>query len=299
MISVEEILLFLDESDCEYKYVGNTNIKINGFSSLNNYKRDSITWVKKQNMLNDTIIQEDILLAIVQEGVQCFIPNIIITKTSKRVFFDVLEHFYGEKIEGNLIGENTYISSNVKLGHNVRIGHNCTIDGDIEIGDNTRIYNNVNIINKVRIGKNCIIQSCVNIGHDGFAYTENENHTKSMVKHYGGTVIGNNVYIGGNTCIERGTIDDTIIRDGSKIDVTCTIGHNSVLEENVALVGGTILLGSVKLKENAFIASGLIRNQSIIGRNSIVGMGSVVTKDVEDNTVVIGVPAKELRKMEK
>ena len=184
----------------------------------------------------------------------------------------------------------------MKIGNGVKIGHNCTLDGDITIGDGTRLYNNVIIIHHAEIGANCEIQSGVNIGHDGFGYTEDDSHVKTMVKHYGGVSIGNNVYIGGNTYIERGTLDNTIIEDGVKIDGLCLIGHNSVLRKNTAVVAGSILLGSVTLEENAYIASALIRNQAHVGKNGFVGMGSVVTQNVDPDAVVVGVPARKMQK---
>ncbi|MBR0456919.1 MAG: hypothetical protein IJJ01_09650 [Firmicutes bacterium] len=296
-MQMQIILNYLREQGYRIHFCGDEKIEVNGFSSLANYRKNTLTWIKTQKAAE--VVQnsaKDILVAVVQENISTNIPNVILTDCSKAVFFDILEHFFDDNEEVPNVGQGTYISPKVKLGKDVIIGHNCTLDGDIKIGDGTRIYNNVNIINTARIGKNCIIQSCVNIGHDGFAYTEDENHIKTMVKHHGGVIIGDNVYIGGSTCIERGTIDNTIIEDGAKIDVTCTIGHNSVIRKNAALVGGSVLLGSVTLEENAYIASALIKNQGHIAENALVGMGSVVTKDVEKGQVVVGVPAKPIKK---
>ncbi len=297
MITISEIKNFLNNSKLDYEYLGNDNVVISGFSSIGNYSNGNITWIKKKAALND-IQEEDITLAVVQHGVETNISNVIYSHQSKAVFFGILEHFFQETEELPAVGSGTYISPKVIMGKNVIIGHNCTIDGDVKIGDGTRIYNNVSIINRARIGKNCIIQSGVSIGHDGFGYTEDDNHQKTMVKHYGGTEIGDNVYIGANSCVERGTIDNTVIGDGVKVDMLCLIGHNSVIEENSAIVGGTMILGSVRLSRNAYIASALIRNQCGVGENAFVGLGSVVTQDVPDNTVVAGVPAKQFKREE-
>lgn len=296
-VNVKEILAYLDHNKESYIFEGNQEECINGFSSYGNYRQGTLTWVKNYKTIEKCGNIQRITLAVVQEGVD--VPaaeNKIITKESKRVFFELLEHFFTSSKSIEKIGSNTYLSSEVKLGKNVTIGHNCTLDGNITIGDGTRIYNNVNIINNVTIGQNCEIQSGVNIGHDGFGYTENEEHQKTMVKHYGGIVIEDNVYIGGNSYIERGTIDDTIIKTGTKIDGACVIGHNCIIDPNTAMVGGSTLLGSVHLEDNVYIASALIKNQVTIGRNAIVGMGSVVIKDVKADTTVIGVPAREINK---
>ena len=292
MISIVELLQFLDSCGYDYEYCGKQDVHIDGFSSLTNYRFGTITWMKKKIMV-DSEEESNIGLAVVQRGVENDIANVIYSNESKAVFFGILEHFFGETAELPPVGNGTFISPNVKIGENVIIGHNCTLDGDIRIGDGTRIYNNVTIINRVDIGKNCVIQSGVSLGHDGFGYTEDEEHRKTMVKHYGGIIIGDDVYIGSNTCIERGTIDNTFIGNRTKIDICCVVGHNSIIKEDCALVTGTVLLGSVKLGRNVLVASALVRNQCTVGDNTIVGMGSVVTKDVPEDRVVAGIPAKD------
>ena len=295
MLSIHDILNYLEARHFDFEYKGRDDVEINGFSSLFSYCSGDITWIKEQTIA-DTSNCECIRLAVVQRGVHVDTPNAIYSSQSKKVFFSILDYFFEEKEEISPIGQGTYISPKAVIGKKVIIGHNCTIDGDIIIGDGTRIYNNVTIINKARIGQNCVIQSGAVLGHDGFGYTEDGDHRKTMVKHYGGIQIGDNVYIGANTCIERGTIDNTVIKDGTKIDMLCLIGHNSTLEENSALVGGTMILGSVKIEKNGYVASALVKNQCRIGENALVGLGSVVISDVQDNSVVIGVPAKDYKK---
>jgi len=116
------------------------------------------------------------------------------------------------------------------------------------------------------------------------------------VPHYGGVVIGQNVEIGANTCIDRGTLDDTIIGNNVKIDNLCHIGHNCIIKDNSSIVALSMLGGSAIIEENSYIAPGvMIKNQLKIGENSLIGIGAVVIKDVEKNKVVAGVPAKVIR----
>ena len=116
---------------------------------------------------------------------------------------------------------------------------------------------------------------------------------KTMVRHFGGVSIGDEVMIGANTCIARGTIDDTSIGNGSKIDTLCHIAHNVTIGKNVTLIAGSIIYGSVTLGDNSYIATGIVKNQHKIEKNAFVGMGSVVVKDVPDGATVYGVPARE------
>lgn len=219
-MKIKSLLEWFDQNDVAYTFIGDENDEIEGFSSLGNYKSNSLTWIKKKENYNGRQIK----CCISAEKIEGNIQNQIVTDESKRAFFGVIEELLVPHIEKAPIGSNTFIGDNVKIGHNVRIGCNCTIDGDIEIGDNSVIANNVVIVNKVHIGKNCEIQSLTVIGEDGFGYYE-EDGIKTMVKHYGGVHIGDNVFIGSHVNLARGTIDDTIIEDGVKIAPSTHIGH--------------------------------------------------------------------------
>lgn len=295
MTRIQDILCFLNQIDVEYEFKGIKEEEVTGFSSLQSYQEGTMVWVKSQANIPHDFDFEKVQLAFLQDDIEigCEI-NQIRTSQSKRAFFRSLENFFDRPLERPAIGVNTYISPQVRMGSNVKIGHNCSLDGEIEIGDNTTIGDNVTITNKVKIGKTCMIQSGARIGEDGYGYTEDNNHIKTMVKHYGGVLIGDEVLIGANTTIYRGTIDHTVIGTGCKIDGLCHIAHNVIMGEGVSLVAGTILYGSVKIENHAYLATSIIRNQCTIGKNAFVGMGSVVIKDVAEGTVVAGNPAHEL-----
>ncbi len=135
------------------------------------------------------------------------------------------------------------------------------------------------------------LSTCKIQGKDGFSYSEDDNHEK-MIKHYGSVKIEDNVNIGSNCYIARGTIDETIIRKGSKINNLCHIAHNVEIGENSTLIAGSIIYGSAKLGKNNYVATGIVRNQCKLVDNVTVGMGAVVVKDIEENKTVKGIPVK-------
>ena len=296
-VIVKDVLKHLNRIGEKYIFFGDENEIVQGYSSLDNYKPGSITWIKKADNVPLEFDTRNIKLAVVQKGEEIDIENKIICENSKKCFFSILDGlFASDDKDVDPIGNGTYISPEVKLGKNVIIGHNCTLDGEITIGNNTKIYNNVSIINRVWVGNNCVIESGVTIGHDGFSFTENENHEKHMIKHYGGVKIGNNVHIGGQCHIARGTIDNTVIEDGAKLDTLIHIAHNCKIGKNTVILPGSLIYGSAVLEENVQFSSGIIRNQMRMKKNSFAGIGSVVLKDVEENIIVVGVPAKPMRK---
>lgn len=292
-MKIAEILSFLEDEHIPFMFQGDPAAEVDRFSSLSHYKDDSFTWVKTQKNIPEGFDLSRVKLAFVSEGVQMAeLQNQIRTAQSKRAFFSTIEHFYGQEEQRPAVGEFTYISPEVKLGRNVRIGHNCTLDGDISVGDDTVIWNHVTIVNRVRIGKNCEIRSGAVIGHDGFAYTEDSDHRKTMVKHFGGVSLGNNVLIGENVCVHRGTIDDTVLEDGVKIDALSHIAHNCHYRKNSAAAAPCRTNGSVTVGENAYLAGALVRNQCVIGDNAFVGLGAVVVKNVGPGETVAGNPAR-------
>lgn len=292
MVTIEEIEAFLKQEQQEYKVQANKDVVIQGFSSLDNYQSGTMTWIKSADKWKDNL--SDIALCIVQEGVELPILNQIICRNSKAVFFSLIEHFFAFKEEEKPIGRNTVIGSGVKIGKNVRIGHNCSITGNVVIGDDTVISDNVVIKNKVHIGKRCTIQALTMIGEDGFGAYEEENHRKVMIRHYGGVTIGDDVFISSHVDIERGTIDDTYIGNGTKIAPCTLIAHNTRVEKDAVLICSH-LYGSVHVGENSWVVGSIVKNQCSVGDNTMIGIGSAVMRDIEDSKVAVGVPAKVIR----
>lgn len=292
MVSLQEIEAFLKQEKLEYRVQAAGEVAVQGFSSLDHYQPGTLTWIKSADRWKEGLLE--IALCIVQEGVELSLPNQIICHNSKAVFFSLIEHFFAVQEEEELIGRNTVIGSHVRLGSNVRIGHNCSITGDVIIGDDTVISDNVVIKNKVRIGKRCTIQALTMIGEDGFGAYEEENHRKVMIRHYGGVTIGDDVFISSHVDIERGTIDDTYIGDGTKIAPCTLIAHNSIVEKDAMLICSH-LYGSVHVGENSWVVGSIVKNQCSVGENAMIGIGSAVIHDIEDGKVAVGIPAKVIR----
>lgn len=300
MIKISSIKSVLNNENINYKFYGDDNIIINTYSVPSQIKNNSIIWVKDYTKINNYDFKSyDNVLVFTSsiENVDIHKGNFLIANNSKELYFHIINHFFTEKKPKNYMGNNSTVETNL-IGKNFYIGHNCYISSKVSIGDNVVIKNNVVIEGNVKIGDNSLIHSGTIIGSDGYGYYKNQMGENIKVPHLGGVVIGKNVEIGSNTCIDRGTLGDTIIEDNVKIDNLCHIAHNVHLETNVSVVALSMIAGSVVLKENVYIApSTSIMNQVTVGQNTIVGLGSVVIKDLDENLVVAGVPAKVIRKL--
>ena len=290
-MTIGMILDFLEEKNIQYTFKGNRHAELEGFSPLRSYQRGTFTWIRDENMYFQS--GKEVETAIVPYSFNADIQNRIFCDNPKKTFFEVLRHFYKIESYEQKRGAHTFISEDVAVGKNVSIGSNCTLDGDIEIGDYTKIANGVTVIGRVKIGECCNIKSGVTIGHEDIAYEMDEaTKERVMLEQYGGVTIGNNVWIGPNTVINKGTLDDTRVEDNVIIDGLCYISHNVVLEKNTVVIAGTTMFGSCVVGQNSYTSTAIIRNHINVGADSTVGMGSVVYKDVPPASFVLGNPAK-------
>lgn len=299
-MEISAIINWLNDSCYQFFFKGDEHCEVKGFASLDSCEPGKITWIKKEENYSRHANKGEITCAVVQKGLDLDIPNQIIADNSKEVFFAILHHFWGSEVKRGFIGEGTYISPDAVIDPTAYIGCNCSITGNVIIGANSVIENNVSIQNKVSVGSCSLIHSGAAIGCDGFGFAFGEDGKPIKVEHFGGVVIGDRVEVGANTCIDRGTLDDTIICDDVKIDNLVHIAHNVVLNRGSVVVAGAIVCGSAHLGENSYIApGGIVKNQLEVGEDAFVGLGAVVTKPVEPYSVVAGVPAKEIRKVKK
>lgn len=300
MIDIASIREFLKNSSVKHEYIGNDFINIKAYSLPNNIKNNSILWIKDSNRVKNYDLSQYEHVVVVtsfKDELDITNGNFLISDNSKELFFSILNHFFSEVKKKNFIGKNSTIQT-AQIGKNVYIGYNCYISPNVTIKDNVVINNNVVIEGDVVIGNDTTIHSGVVIGADGYGYYQNDEGENIKVPHLGGVIIGNNVEIGANTCIDRGTLGNTIIEDYVKIDNLCHVAHNVHMERNASVIALSMIAGSVVLKENSYIApSASVMNQLTIGKNSIVGLGAVVVKNIDSNVVVAGVPAKVIRKL--
>ena len=141
------------------------------------------------------------------------------------------------------ISSNAVISKGAKIGFDCYIGDYSVIGENCKIGNNTIISERVSLVQNCSIGDGCIIQPGVTIGADGFAFERYQNGELERFPHIKGVKIGNYVEICANSSIARGSLSDTMIGDGTKIDALVHIAHNVVTGKNCELTAGTIIGG--------------------------------------------------------
>ena len=187
------------------------------------------------------------------------------------------------------------IKDGVEIGANTIIGANSTIEKGVRIGKDSWISSNVSL-SYCLIGDRAVIHAGVRIGQDGFGFAPGASlHEK--VPQLGRVIIGNDVEIGANCCIDRGASVDTEIGDGTKIDNLVQIAHNVVVGKNCLIAGQAGIAGSSKIGDYVMVGGQAgIAGHLNIGTGAKIAAQSGVTKNIASGETVIGFPAQLNRK---
>ena len=191
-------------------------------------------------------------------------------------------------------GKNVLFGKNVKIGKDSIIGHNTLIESNVHIGDNCVIGNNVLIKNTI-IGNNVRILDGSIIGKKGFGFFPDKN-INIRYPHIGMVIIKDNVEIGCNNTIDRGSLSNTIIGSNTFLDNQVHVAHNVKIGNNCIITGQVGFAGSSTIGDNVSIGGQAgISGHLKIGSNVQIGGGSGVIKNIPNNSRVMGYPAKNIR----
>ncbi|MCD6271856.1 MAG: UDP-3-O-(3-hydroxymyristoyl)glucosamine N-acyltransferase [Deltaproteobacteria bacterium] len=189
-----------------------------------------------------------------------------------------------------LIGPFAVIGKNVTLGDRVILHPGVVIGDDVTIGDDVRIYPNVTIYDRCGIGNRVIIHAGTVIGSDGFGFAPDGVRYHKII-HTGLVRIEDDVEIGANNTIDRGTFGETVIKQGVKTDNLVHIAHNVIIGENSVVVAQVGISGSTTIGKNAILAGQAgIAGHLKIGDNVTIGPRAGIAKPVPDGSIVSGAP---------
>jgi UDP-3-O-[3-hydroxymyristoyl] glucosamine N-acyltransferase len=259
---------------------------------------NTMVWIKKTVNDKQEIIQDlKATLFIVPDGDHYTVPvgkALIVVNNPRSTIMKIIDQFFVQKQKGG-IHPTAYIHPEAIVHESCYIGP-FTYIGKSSIGKNTVIHGNIHIYDNVSIGENVIIHSGTIIGADGFGFEREEDGSIIKFPHIGGVIIKDDVEIGANSCIDKGTLGNTIINSGVKIDNLVHIAHNVVVGENSFVIANSMVGGSTKIGKNVWVAPSVsLMNGIAIGDNVTVGMASLVTKSIPESETWTGSPAKPLK----
>jgi UDP-3-O-[3-hydroxymyristoyl] glucosamine N-acyltransferase len=196
------------------------------------------------------------------------------------------------------IGPYAVIGEDAHIGEHTQIGAHCFIGAATWIGDNCRIHPRVTLYANMRIGNRVEIHSGAVVGADGFGYAYGEGRHWKFPQ-VGIVEIADDVEIGANSTIDRGSLDDTRIGDGVKVDNLVHIGHNVQIGAHTVIAAQTGISGSSVLGHHVIVGGQVgIADHCTLEYNSIAGAqaGIPTGKTIRSGQVVWGTPARPLDK---
>ncbi len=296
---------------------GDETIEISGANTLGEATEGQVSFVANQKYIRD-LKTTKASVVVVGEKIDAQGKTIIRCKDPYYSFTQIVVLLHGYREHKPIgISQNASIAENATIGENVDIHDFVCISAEAEIGDGTKIYPSCTIGPGTKIGKDCIIFPNVTIydgceigdrvtihagsvvGQDGFGYATHEGvHHK--IPQIGNVIIEDDVEIGANCSIDRGTLGSTIIGKGTKFSNGIVIGHNTVLGEHCLLVAQVAIAGSTTIGHHCVFAgqAGVVGHIEI-GDQVTVGAQAGVVNDVKSGESIVGSPAIPLNQAKK
>ena len=308
MHSIAKIADYINATDI----IGDSKLVIRGLCGIDSGKDGHISYINDKQYVRYLQITKASAI-IVNNGYleeKKYDKTLIGVDNPTVAFSKLIPLFHAEPKCEYSISESAVISRKSKVGTNCHIGHNVTIEDDVIIGDNVFIgsgcyigrdsiidrnsflSSNVTIIKNSQIGEGVKVNSGTVIGGSGFGILTND-QGHSLIPHIGNVIIHDNVSIGSNCCIDRGTINDTVIGYNTHIDNLVQIAHNVKIGRGCIIAGQSGIAGSTTIGNYVTMGGQVgIVGHIKIADNIIIAAKSLVTKSIFKGNVISGIPAK-------
>jgi len=293
--------------DCVFK--GNGDVEIKGVLGIDEADIGDLTFVsnpkyaaKVRTTKASAIIVSSDFPEIENATLRSQNPYLIFARAVE-LFYELPKMAHGVDATARIaasarIGEGASIAPYVVIEDEVQIGKNCTLYPFVHIyrgaciGDNFKAYAHVSVREFCRIGNGVILQDGAKIGTDGFGYAKKDDGSYYKIVQSGIVVLEDDVEVGANATIDRGTIGETRIRRGAKIDNLVQVGHASDVGENTLLCSQVGLAGSSKIGRNVILTGQVgVAGHLDIGDGVVATAQTGIPNSIEAGKVVSGYPA--------
>lgn len=289
--------------------VGNPATRIEGAAPLGEVAAGQITFVEQPERLAQAVASAASAL-VLPRGMVCESKPVIEVDEVHAAFSKIVCHFNPQRQSGPTgISPQAIVSPTARLGHNVTVGPMAVIGDDVVVGDGATLHAGVTVMPGCQVGAGAtlfprvtlyegtvvgdraIIHAGAVIGAYGFGYRQNEGRHE-MTSQLGHVEIGDDVEIGANSTIDRGTYGATRIGSGTKIDNLVQIGHNCQIGQHNILCAQVGIAGSTSTGDYVVMAGQVgVRDHVHVGRGARIGAMAGVANDIPEGISAFGAPA--------
>jgi UDP-3-O-[3-hydroxymyristoyl] glucosamine N-acyltransferase len=290
--------MLADEACGVARIEGDTALMITHAAALDRARKGSLTFIKGDTLSDRNGLGEIVAAAIVvtprlASRLRALDRNALLVAENTRLAFMrlVAKYFPPERPPAG-IHPSSIVDPSSEISPGASIGAFCFIGPNCRVGDESILHPHVTLLQSVAVGRKVTIHSGSVLGAEGFGYERADDGEMIKFPHLGGIVVEDDVEIGSNTSIDRGSLGDTRLCRGCKIDNQIHVAHNVTVGENAVVIAQAMLGGSASIGARAWIApAGIVMNQVRVGDDAMVGLAAVVTKDVAAGETVMGSPA--------
>ena len=266
-------------------------------NALNDAIPTSLVFIDKNAKNKDKLIAETQACTVIcdyePDDKTIYIDKCLIVVNNPKLVFATLVNQQLSKFTPQ-VHPSAIIAASAKISEKCYIGPNVVVGENVEIGESTFIHSNCSIYDYVKIGCNVFIEAGCVIGAAGFGFVRDDDGIPIQFPQLGRVIIEDNVELGANVCIDRGALQDTVIRKGAKIDNLVHVSHNNEIGEYSYIVANTFIGGSTKIGKRCWIAPSNLLNKITIGDDVTVGFGAVVFNSVPSGATYMGTPAMDI-----
>lgn len=197
--------------------------------------------------------------------------------------------------EGVSVGPYAVLEAGAVVGRGSRVGAHCVVGRDVRLGEECLLHPHVVLYANTELGNRVVVQAGARIGADGFGFVV-DNGRYRTVPQVGGCIVEDDVDIGANTCVDRGSTGDTVVGRGSKLDNLIHLAHNVHLGEHCGLAALVGIAGSTRVGDWAMMGGqvGVVGHLTLGDRVRVSAQAGVIG-DLDDDADVTGFPARERR----
>ena len=280
---------------------GDSSKEINGIASLSSATSSQISFIARESFIKELNASQAGAVICSKELSEEFDGNKLICENPYAIYAKCTKLFKEDLNLNKGVSEHAFVANSASVSESASVANFVTISEDVviaedvtimpgtfigkgcKIGKGTILYANCSLYDSVEIGANCIIHSGVVLGSDGLGFAK-ENGKWVKIEHLGSVIIGDDVEIGSNSTIDRGSVGDTSISENVKIDNQVHIAHNVSIGAGTAIAGNSAVAGSTIIGKNCTLAgcTAVVDNIELTDEDHVTA-SSLITKSIKES----------------